>query len=78
VKRNVWNDFISLLYPNTCLVCHQSLAESEVHVCINCLISLSEKRPLSNSSGNNFMMDKFLSYPQVRFGASYLLYWPSI
>ncbi len=59
MNHNIWKDFISLFYPNTCLICHQILISGEVFTCVHCLLLLSDKK------GVNILSDKFLTYKQV-------------
>ena len=37
MKSNPLTDFFSLMYPNLCLVCGESLLKNEQHLCLGCL-----------------------------------------
>jgi len=41
---NILNDFIGLIFPDYCLMCHGSLLKNETHVCLYCRYHL----PLAN------------------------------
>ena len=34
------NDFLSLLYPELCILCNHSLFKNEKHICLNCSFHL--------------------------------------
>jgi len=38
--KNLFLDFIHLIYPNNCLLCGESLVKTESHICLFCLFSL--------------------------------------
>jgi len=44
MKFNPLADFFSLLYPNICLICGESLMRNELHICFGCL----QKIPKTN------------------------------
>ena len=46
-----WLDsLLSLIYPNTCIVCDTTLTDGERHLCLNCLVEL----PLTGIHGAGF------------------------
>ncbi|MFV0419031.1 MAG: ComF family protein [Dysgonomonas sp.] len=38
--RNIFHDFLSLFFPDLCVVCRQRLNEGELHICTDCLLLL--------------------------------------
>ncbi|NDV93787.1 ComF family protein [Dysgonomonas sp. 521] len=38
--RNIFRDFLSLFFPDLCVVCHERLSEGEQHICTGCLLLL--------------------------------------
>ena len=36
----MWKDFLSLIYPKTCLGCHSVLVSNENHICSSCFVEL--------------------------------------
>lgn len=38
--KNIISDFVSLLYPNLCIICGQNLLKSEHQLCVSCLNSI--------------------------------------
>lgn len=38
--RTIWNDFLRLLFPETCAVCGKPLIKSEQLICLHCLYKL--------------------------------------
>jgi ComF family protein len=40
ILYNYWQDFVSLLFPETCNHCNQTLLKNELHLCTSCQIQL--------------------------------------
>ncbi len=38
--KSLFTDFIQLIYPNTCLLCNETLTQQESHLCLMCLHKL--------------------------------------
>ena len=36
----MWKDFLSLIYPKTCIGCHSVLVSNENHICTSCFVEL--------------------------------------
>lgn len=69
---SLWNDFISLIYPRTCICCGNLLLKSEYHVCNYCFVNL----PKSNfHSEQNSELDKiFYGRANIAKAGSFLLF----
>jgi len=65
-------DFLSLIYPATCLNCNQTLISAENFICTSCKVDL----PLTNDHLNpeNELFQKFVAEPSVRSASSYLYF----
>ena len=63
-------DFISLIFPNTCLNCRQSLLSEEKYLCTSCKIDL----PLTNDHLNpqNELFQKFAFEPKIKSASAFL------
>ena len=75
MNTNVWQAFISLIFPNTCIPCAQPLAPSEQFICLHCLLSLPRVDRIE--SGESDLLNKFVLYPQVTLARSYLVFRPN-
>lgn len=38
--RNIFHDFLSLFFPDLCVVCRQRLNDGELHICTECILLL--------------------------------------
>lgn len=64
-------DFISLIYPRTCVVCNESLTAKEDFLCFHCVVHLPKSQTLENEQ---VLLDKFASNPKVNQAFAYLDY----
>ncbi|MEP5611321.1 MAG: ComF family protein [Cyclobacteriaceae bacterium] len=66
------SDFLSLIYPATCLNCNQTLISAENFICTSCKVDF----PLTNDHVNpeNELYQKFAAEPLVRSASSYLYF----
>ncbi len=67
----MWEDFISLIFPQNCVNCQQSLISEEKYLCTMCKIDLPYTNDHKNP--NNDLIRKFVFEPKV-FSASSFLY----
>jgi len=69
---NFFKNLVYLFFPDTCLVCKESLNKSENYLCINCLHDL----PLSNFTNmpNNEVEKSFLGRVPITSATALLLY----
>lgn len=69
---SLWHDFISLIYPRTCVCCEKLLLKDEAFICNTCFIQLP-KSGFENEE--NCELDKvFYGRVEVKKAASYLLF----
>jgi|YNPMSStandDraft_2_1061718.scaffolds.fasta_scaffold13757_2 ComF family protein len=47
-----FQSFIDLIFPNTCLTCHQNLLKNEKYVCLSCLYDLAFLYDYKNPNNN--------------------------
>lgn len=66
------SDFLSLIYPATCLKCNQTLISAENFICTSCKVDL----PVTNDHFNpeNELFQKFAYEPLVKSASAYLYY----
>ena len=66
------SDFLSLIYPATCLKCNETLISAENFICTTCKVDL----PITNDHLNpeNELFQKFAYEPLVKSATSYLYY----
>lgn len=55
-------DFVSLIYPRTCIVCNQSLTSAEKHLCLGCELNIPKWELSANKAD---LKKKFAYQPQV-------------
>lgn len=48
--QELWEDFVSLIYPRCCKACDQPLVKGEQHICTHCMLEL----PRTNFHQNQF------------------------
>jgi ComF family protein len=70
--KTLFNDFIALFFPKLCVVCGESLRESEDFLCLHCLLDLPKTR--YHSYRDNASSDRFLGKIPVEKSLSYLYY----
>jgi ComF family protein len=71
--QKIWDDFLSLFYPDLCLACQQVLVGSEKVLCTACLYEL----PLTGyalTPQQNEVCSKFWGKVQVEYGLAYLYF----
>lgn len=64
----IWNDFLSLIFPNVCALCGRSLIDGEEAICLQCLYRL----PLTNfhNDRNNKVELRFFGKIDVQEASS--------
>ncbi len=68
----MFNDFLSLLFPHTCEICHRSLAKGEQMLCAGCISDL----PLVDNTFLEQVVNRYFIYPERYKGFySYLKYY---
>ena len=68
----IWTDLLNLVYPPTCLLCHQPLTTHEQHLCLHCLSSLNRYREITEGKGT--LQELFAGYPCIEEMDAYLRY----
>ncbi|MEP5636145.1 MAG: ComF family protein, partial [Maribacter dokdonensis] len=66
------NDFISLIFPQNCINCEQSLNSAERYLCTSCKIDL----PITNDQQNpeNELFQKFAFEPKIKSASAFLYF----
>ncbi len=64
------NDFMSLIYPRTCIHCHETLLHNENYLCTVCRLNL----PVTDDHVNkeNDLFKKFAFEPKIKSASSFL------
>lgn len=70
--REVFSDFLSLVFPNICINCGTVLVAQEELVCLKCKFDLPKTQ--NHLDENNPFLKKFAFEPKVTFVYSYLWY----
>jgi ComF family protein len=68
----LWNSFLSLFYPNLCVICREPLMEGEAFFCLHCFLHLPKTRYRSHTSNPAF--DRFLGKVPLERAGAYLYY----
>ena len=69
----IFDDFISLIYPTCCINCEDLLQKKELHICTQCRLEL----PLTNfhlQPTDNTITQRFWGKVPLRFAMAYLLF----
>ena len=72
MNHNVWNDFIGLFFPNTCLTCSKPLVVSEKFICLDCFMSLPVVP--RTECGESDLIERFALFPEVIIARSFLVF----
>lgn len=67
-----FNGFISLIYPNICILCRRQLIANEQHICSICLFNIP-KTEFENTPGNN-VEKLFWGRAKIDRASSYFFY----
>jgi ComF family protein len=68
----LWNSFLSLFYPNLCVICREPLMEGETFFCLHCFLHLPKTGYRSHTS--NSAIDRFLGKIPLERAYAYLYY----
>ncbi len=73
--KNIWLDFVSLLFPEYCYACEKALVQGENIICTNCRLKL----PYTNNHipfGNpdNIFLRRFYGKVPVKYAFAYLYF----
>jgi ComF family protein len=70
--KNILSDFLSLLYPDLCLICSENLLKSEQHICLKCLSEI----PVTNyhSISNNPVEKRFWGKINIESATSFYFF----
>ncbi|KAA9332968.1 ComF family protein [Hymenobacter busanensis] len=66
------SDFVSLIFPHTCLACQQPLARGETHICTGCRTQLPYTDYHRLSPTDNPLLRRFWGRVPVHYALSYL------
>jgi ComF family protein len=69
---NLLTSFLSLFYPNLCVICREPLIEGEEFFCMSCLLNLPKTN--FHLSRDNSAFDRFLGKISLERATSYLYY----
>lgn len=58
MKNLIWNDFLHLFYPRSCMLCEEPLVEGEEQVCLSCLCDLPRIRHQDTETWNSLFVGK--------------------
>lgn len=70
VLRELFNDFISLIFPKICIHCGTTLVHQEEYICMKCRLSLPKTN--FHLEPENSLKQKLIYEPKVRGAAAYL------
>lgn len=69
IANELWNDFISLVFPETCLACNRLLVKGEDHLCTFCRHDL----PIgAAATHHNLLKNKFVHEPRITYVKAFL------
>ncbi len=68
----ILSDFIRLIYPKLCVVCHTNLVRGEEHICTSCLYDLP--RTNMHLTLNNEAEKRFWGKVEIKKATSFLFY----
>lgn len=69
---HLWNDFVSLIYPRTCVCCDKLLSKQELHICNHCFVNLPKSNFFNEAESE---LDKiFHGRIPLEKAGSYLLF----
>ncbi len=69
IANELWNDFISLVFPETCVGCNRLLVKGEEHLCTYCRHDL----PIATADiNNNLLKNKFVYEPGITYVKAFL------
>jgi len=71
---NIWQDFISLLFPGYCYACQESLAKGENVICTNCRLKLPYTNVHLQEKADNLLLHRFFGKVPVKQAFAYLYF----
>jgi len=66
IVNEVWIDFVSLVFPETCIGCNRLLVKGETQICSVC------RYELPKASDNSELKNKFIHEPKITFVDAFL------
>jgi ComF family protein len=69
IANELWNDFVSLIFPENCLHCGELLVKGEQHLCTSCRYQLPV---IDVSTKDDALINKFVHLPKVTFVNAFL------
>ncbi|WP_027001670.1 ComF family protein [Hugenholtzia roseola] len=73
VAQKIWQDLLSLFYPDLCLACKEVLVGNENCICTNCLYELP-KTDYHRIPQQNEVCTKFWGKVPIHYGLAYLFF----
>lgn len=70
--RELWDDFIHILFPRPCVACHTILLYQEQHICTKCRFSLPKRN--DHLSERTDLLQKFAYEPKVKQVMAFLYF----
>lgn len=68
IANELWNDFVSLVFPESCFACGRLLVKNESHLCTYCRYEL----PVSPSAADKSLRNKFVHEPAITYVKGFL------
>lgn len=66
IVNELWNDFFSLVFPETCVTCSELLVKGEEQICSVC------RHELPKATSNADLKNKFLHEPRITYVGAFL------
>lgn len=67
---SIISDFFSIMFPRTCLNCHQPLSSKELFMCVKCKLDLPITQDMYHA--DNDLLQKFVYEPKIVSACSFL------
>ncbi|QNF32682.1 ComF family protein [Adhaeribacter swui] len=72
--KNIFADFISLLYPQACLACQELLKHGEKAICTDCRINLPYTNSHLAANPENELLQRFYNKVPIKYAFAYLYF----
>jgi len=71
IANELWNDFVSLIFPENCISCGELLVRGEDHLCTACRYQL----PIVDEAiRDSLLTNKFVYEPKISFVDAFLTF----
>src|SRR5215217_7758208 len=72
--HNLVADFVSLLFPEDCLACHELLARGETIICTECRVNLPYTNSHLLTSSKSELLSRFYNKVPVKHALAFLTF----